>query len=912
MGASLTAADTINGGSFTNTVELNGDYSSGLTFGASTISNVQTLKLDGGHSYNLTTNDANVAAGNFLSVDASALGAGNALIFDGSAETNGHLDLVGGAGNDVLRGGSGNDVFSMDHNLTAADTIDGGGGADTLDLAGVYGPALTFSATTLTNVENIVLAHGDTTYGEGFSYRLITNDATVAAGAVLHVDASALFVPEFLAFDGSAETDGSFNIIAGGANDILTGGALGDTFDLSHSRHDTVHGGGGNDSISLGAAFTASDSIDGGTGSGDTLNLSGDYSGGLTFGAATLTNVENIVLAAGYSYSLTTNDATVASGQTLTVDASPLIDSHKLTFDGSAELDGSFRLIGGTGKDTLTGGSGNDTFIGGAGNDTFNGGAGSDTADYSSDTAGVTVNLSGSSANGSLTGIDTLNGIENVTGGSGDDSLTGLASAATVFDLSYGGNDTASGGSGNDTFNMGANLTAGDAIDGGAGTDTLNLNGDYSAGLTFGPTTLTNVEDIVLAAGHSYSLTTNDATVASGQTLTVDASALGAGDALTFDGSAETDGFFAFTGGTGADSFTVDNRAVFLGSTFDGGAGNDTLTLNYNYNNFNISTLGANTLHGIEKIVFEPVANNYALTSNDANVAAGQTLTLDASALTHSLNWNGVAETDGFFDFKGGAGSDVLTIGSETVLTDSKFDGGGAGNNTLILNGDFSAAFTFTAAEMTNVQSLNLSGSHSYHLTSVDAVVAAGASLNVTASATAVYFDGSAETDGRFNFSGSNGNDTWIGGAGNDSFFAQNGADTMTGGGGVDSFLYSFNNAQGVAQSTSTHYDTITDINFSVDTITPPKQLGLPSGIDAAINGGALSTATFDSDLATAVDSNHLAAVHAVLFTADSGDLSGHTFLVVDENGQAGYQTAADLVIDVTGYTGTLSTSSFI
>ncbi|HEY1961468.1 MAG TPA: bluetail domain-containing putative surface protein [Rhizomicrobium sp.] len=85
-----------------------------------------------------------------------------------------------------------------------------------------------------------------------------------------------------------------------------------------------------------------------------------------------------------------------------------------------------------------------------------------------------------------------------------------------------------------------------------------------------------------------------------------------------------------------------------------------------------------------------------------------------------------------------------------------------------------------------------------------------------------------------------------------------------------------------------------------------------PSGVDAAIIGGALSTATFDSDLAAAVNSGNLAVQHAVLFTADSGDLSGHTFLIVDENGQAGYQTAADLVIDVTGYTGTLSGSSFV
>jgi Ca2+-binding RTX toxin-like protein len=485
-----------------------------------------------------------------------------------------------------------------------------------------------------------------------------------------------------------------------------------------------------------------------------------------------------------------------------------------------------------------------------------------------------------------------------------------------MFDLTHGGNDTASGGGGNDMFNMGAALTAADTIDGGSGSDTVQLNGDYSAGLTLGATTLVNVEVIQLASGHSYNLTTNDANVASGQTLTLIAS-LGASNALTFDGSAETDGFFAITGGAGNDSVTLGSRTVFAGSTFNGGAGSDTLTLDYGNNTF--TTLGASTITNVEKIVLDQVSTfNYEFVSNDANVAAGQTLTVDGSALTHQLGWDGSAETDGYFDLIGGAGGDSFTIGSETTLAGSTIDGGATGsqNNFLTLNGDFSTAFTFTNNDMQHIQNLTLDRNHSYNLTTIDANVAAGKALAVNGlslvATDTIHFDGSAETDGTFTLEGGQGNDTLIGGAGNDTLWGYNGADTMTGGGGSDNFFYQFNNASGVAESTSTHYDTITDMNFSVDTITPPKQLGLPSGIDAAINGGALSTATFDSDLATAVDSSHLAVGHAVLFTAGSGDLSGQTFLIVDENGVAGYQTAADLVIDVTGYTGTLSTGSFV
>ncbi|HEY1604033.1 MAG TPA: M10 family metallopeptidase C-terminal domain-containing protein, partial [Allosphingosinicella sp.] len=49
-----------------------------------------------------------------------------------------------------------------------------------------------------------------------------------------------------------------------------------------------------------------------------------------------------------------------------------------LTFDASAEMDGTYRIIGGAGNDTLIGGHGNDSLSGGAGADTLTGGAGND------------------------------------------------------------------------------------------------------------------------------------------------------------------------------------------------------------------------------------------------------------------------------------------------------------------------------------------------------------------------------------------------------------------------------------------------------------------------------------------------------------------------------------------------------
>ena len=147
--------------------------------------------------------------------------------------------------------------------------------------------------------------------------------------------------------------------------------------DLRDGGNDTAYGGSGNDSIIFGATLTASDKINGGSGT-DTLNLHGNYAAGVTFGSTTLVNVEKINLVAGHSYKLTTNDATVASGQTLTVNASGLAAANTLTFSGAVETNGKFVITGGAGTDALTGGKGADTITGGGGADKLNGGAGAD------------------------------------------------------------------------------------------------------------------------------------------------------------------------------------------------------------------------------------------------------------------------------------------------------------------------------------------------------------------------------------------------------------------------------------------------------------------------------------------------------------------------------------------------------
>ncbi len=210
------------------------------------------------------------------------------------------------------------------------------------------------------------------------------------------------------------------------------------------------------------------------------------------------------------------------------------------------------------------------------------------------------------------------------------------------------------------------------------------------------------------------------------------------------------------------------------------------------------------------------------------------------------------------------------------------------------------------ADTLTNVEKIIIGEGNSDKIITNDANVAAGATLTIDASAltsaNGLIFNGSAETDGRFSIIGGAGNDNLTGGQGNDIISAGGGNNYFTGGAGADHlistgvhdrFIY-----DDVSDSTSTVHDTITGFNATADKIDLDVTV---TGVDAEVTTGKLSTSTFDANLATAISSAHLAAGHAVLFTPTSGNYSGHTLLIVDANGVAGYQAGQDYVFDVTG-----------
>jgi Ca2+-binding RTX toxin-like protein len=91
-----------------------------------------------------------------------------------------------------------------------------------------------------------------------------------------------------------------------------------------------------------------------------------------------------VATTSNFNYDITTADNTVAAGATMTFNGGGLRDTESLTFDGSAETNGNFRIFGGAGIDDITGGAGNDLIYGGLGADTLRGGAGNDVFRYQS------------------------------------------------------------------------------------------------------------------------------------------------------------------------------------------------------------------------------------------------------------------------------------------------------------------------------------------------------------------------------------------------------------------------------------------------------------------------------------------------------------------------------------------------
>ncbi len=258
-------------------------------------------------------------------------------------------------------------------------------------------------------------------------------------------------------------------------------------------------------------------------------------------------------------------------------------------------------------------------------------------------------------------------------------------------------------------------------------------------------------------------------------------------------------------------------------------------------------------------------------------------------------------------DVTGGEANDGFNFGT-TFNGNDHVNGGEGTNDQLGLEGDYSGGVTLDGTLVTNVEVLAMLPGFNYKVTTLDNFVAAGKTFTFWSAsmgaANRVDIDGSQESNGSFKFYLGQGNDIARGGNAGNLFYGEGGSDFLSAGGGADIFAY-----LGVSDSTGNTLDHISNFAAGTDKFKLPVSV---TGIDTTVTGGGGNTP--DEAVTAAIGSGQLAAHHAVIYNATTGDAGGHTYLVVDANGVAGYQSGQDFLFDLIAGTNlnSLGTGDFI
>ena len=463
--------------------------------------------------------------------------------------------------------------------------------------------------------------------------------------------------------------------------------------------------------------------------------------------------------------------------------------------DGTDTLTNVPHINGSAFNDHLTGNDKVNVFTGGAGDDVMDGQGGSDFVSYFTAPGPVTVDLTVSGPQNTVSaGNDTLISIENIEGSlTYGDTLTGDGGDNTLY--GFGGDDTLHGGGGNDTLidSDGNNL-----LDGGAGNDTVNFEfsaSDPAHGFTVdlniaGPQsvgggrmdTFVGIEN--LTGGFLNDVFTGDggANILSGF-YGDDSLSGGGGDDVLMGGV----GNDTLNGGTGTDTASYDDAAsgvtvslALAGAQDTVGAGTDTLT-------------------AMEKLLGSPFADQLTAAAAGSGLSGGLGNDLLIGAAGNDV-------------FDGGGGVDTVSYGAATagvhvsLLTTAAQNTVGAGTDTLtsiekLVGSNFADTLTASMAGSTlnggpggddligGPGSDILNGGAASDFADY-ALAAAGVTVSLAVSG---FQDtvgaGHDELVGIEKLSGSAFNDTLTGDSGPNILYGVGGADVINGGAGAD-YLY--------------------------------------------------------------------------------------------------------------------------
>lgn len=320
---------------------------------ATTITFGGTDVLDNGNATRTVTVNADQlnGAGLFSFNDTAQRLTGANLVVNGAANQRNVIN--GGNLADTLNGGTLDDVFTGDN---GSDVINGGAGNDTFSAAGLFGGGnrddgtvvftgviVNLSSTAITAATVAANAAG---VGGSASDSLGGTAAPVATNTTAY-----LYDAEGLSASTSRDTLVSIENVQGSAGNDQIYGSAGVNVLSGGAGRDFIQAGAGDDTITItGTANDANDTIDGGAGDADTLNVTATVDFANTDG--NITNVERV---------------TIANGAAINVDLTG--QTEGFTIIGG---DGINVIIGSAGANVITGGAGADDLTCGAAADRFN------------------------------------------------------------------------------------------------------------------------------------------------------------------------------------------------------------------------------------------------------------------------------------------------------------------------------------------------------------------------------------------------------------------------------------------------------------------------------------------------------------------------------------------------------------
>ena len=391
---------------------------------------------------------------------------------------------------------------------------------------------------------------------------------------------------------------------------------------------------------------------------------------------------------------------------------------------------GNDRLVTGSGDDAITSGGGRDTILSGAGVDTIDGGDGVDLwgADLRGQSTGVTIDLNQAVStylgSGSVKGVE---GFLDFHGTQGADVLTGTNKTGSLV-YGEGGDDTITvwGGAGYSSVN------------GGDGSDRLVVSYDTTGAVT--------MQLNQISSGYYGVITGQDPTTK---------------DDVAFEGIEN----FTITTGSGKDSIVTG----FGDDVLSTGAGNDTI----------YSGAGADRIDGGDGI---------DLWGADLRaLSTGVKIDLNKSVATY-LGTGSVTGVEGFWDFHGTQGADVLT---GTKKAGSLVYGEGGDDTISVWGGAGYSSVNGGEGSDRLVVAYNTSDDVTMQITQISS----GYYGVITGEDTTTKDDVAFEGIEHFTITTGAGNDSIVTGfgddvlstgAGNDTIYSGAGVDKIDGGDGID------------------------------------------------------------------------------------------------------------------------------